>query len=246
MKGAGGALARVSLELGGKSPQHHLRRRRPRRGGERRGRRGSSPRPARPAWPGSRLLVQDDGLRRGARAPRRTARARSGSATRSRPRPRWARSPSASTCDKRRGLSRGARRGRRARHGGARPDAPELRDGFFVEPTIFGDVDNGMGSRARRSSARCSPRCASPTRTEAVALANDTPYGLAAGVWTRDVQRAHRIARALRAGTVWINAYRSVGADGAVRRLQSERDGPRERRARRSTSTQRRRRSGSS
>ena len=50
-----------------------------------------------------------------------------------------------------------------------------------------------------------------PDEEEAIALANDTPFGLAAGVWTRDVQRAHRMARALRAGTVWINAYRGVG-----------------------------------
>ena len=46
---------------------------------------------------------------------------------------------------------------------------------------------------------------------EAIALANATEFGLAAGVWTRDVQRAHRMARALRAGTVWVNAYRAVG-----------------------------------
>jgi aldehyde dehydrogenase (NAD+) len=45
---------------------------------------------------------------------------------------------------------------------------------------------------------------------EAVALANDTRYGLAAGVWTRDVKRAHRMARALKAGTVWINLYRAL------------------------------------
>jgi aldehyde dehydrogenase (NAD+) len=43
---------------------------------------------------------------------------------------------------------------------------------------------------------------------EAIALANDNPYGLAAAVWTRDVKRAHRVAHAVKAGTVWINNYR--------------------------------------
>jgi (Z)-2-((N-methylformamido)methylene)-5-hydroxybutyrolactone dehydrogenase len=45
---------------------------------------------------------------------------------------------------------------------------------------------------------------------EAVALANDTPYGLAGAIWTKDVHRAHRVAGRIRAGTVWINAYRVV------------------------------------
>ena len=44
---------------------------------------------------------------------------------------------------------------------------------------------------------------------EGVALANQTIYGLAAGIWTKDVQKAHRVARAIRAGTVWINSYNS-------------------------------------
>ena len=45
------------------------------------------------------------------------------------------------------------------------------------------------------------------TAEEAIAIANDTPYGLAAGIWTSDISKAHKIARAVRAGSVWVNQY---------------------------------------
>jgi len=79
--------------------------------------------------------------------------------------------------------------------------------GYFVKPTIFADVNNRM--RIAREEIFGPVAAVIPFRDEADAVfqGNDTTYGLAAAVWTRDVSRAHKVARALKAGTVWINCY---------------------------------------
>ena len=83
----------------------------------------------------------------------------------------------------------------------------ELQTGFFVEPTVFAGVDNRM--RIAREEIFGPVVCAIPfdDLPDAIAKGNDSPFGLAAGVWTRDIRKAHQAAAALDAGTVWVNCY---------------------------------------
>ncbi|RZI70681.1 MAG: aldehyde dehydrogenase [Variovorax sp.] len=80
--------------------------------------------------------------------------------------------------------------------------------GFFVLPTILSGVRNDMKIARDEVFGPVLSVITFDTEDEAVEIANDTVYGLAAGIWTQNVQRAHRVATQLRAGNVWINAYR--------------------------------------
>jgi len=92
--------------------------------------------------------------------------------------------------------------------GGGPPDDPALAGGLFVLPTIFGDVRNDMQIAREEVFGPVLCLLRFDSEDQAVAIANDTRFGLAAGVWSRDVARVHRTVPRLRAGTVWVNTYR--------------------------------------
>lgn len=93
--------------------------------------------------------------------------------------------------------------------GGGRAERPECGDGWFVEPTVFVDVEPGMRIAQEEVFGPVLGVIPFDDDDEAVEIANDTVYGLAAGVWTADIGRCLTMARRLESGTVWINTYRA-------------------------------------
>jgi aldehyde dehydrogenase (NAD+) len=90
--------------------------------------------------------------------------------------------------------------------GGARADIGTGK-GYFVQPTIFADVTPEMTIAREEIFGPVLAAIEFADVDEAIARANDSAYGLAAGVWTRDIKKAHHVARRLQAGTVWVNTY---------------------------------------
>ncbi|MWL91503.1 aldehyde dehydrogenase [Cupriavidus sp. SW-Y-13] len=87
---------------------------------------------------------------------------------------------------------------------------PASRSGWFVEPTIFSDVEPKMRIAQEEVFGPVLSILKFRTEDDAVAIANDSCYGLGAGVWTRDIGRAFRMSERIQAGTVWVNTYRAV------------------------------------
>jgi acyl-CoA reductase-like NAD-dependent aldehyde dehydrogenase len=90
--------------------------------------------------------------------------------------------------------------------GGSRTDIGTGK-GFFMQPTVFTGVTPTMTIAREEIFGPVLAAIEFADVDEAIARANDSMYGLAAAVWTRDIKRAHHVARKLQAGTVWINTY---------------------------------------
>ncbi|MEI9813546.1 MAG: aldehyde dehydrogenase [Acidobacteriota bacterium] len=100
--------------------------------------------------------------------------------------------------------------GAQVRMGGGKATRPECGDGWFVEPTIFTGVDPNMRIAREEVFGPVLSVIPFDTEEDAIRIANDSIYGLAAGVWTQNIRRAISVPEQLEAGTVWVNTYRAV------------------------------------
>jgi len=94
--------------------------------------------------------------------------------------------------------------------GGGRAQLPgDLSGGYYIQPTLF-KGDNSMRIFREEIFGPVLAVTTFKNEAEALQIANDTQYGLGAGLWTRDVKRAHRVAKAVKSGMVWVNCYKRV------------------------------------
>ncbi|HPI93322.1 MAG TPA: aldehyde dehydrogenase family protein [Deltaproteobacteria bacterium] len=105
----------------------------------------------------------------------------------------------------------GKKEGAKLMCGGGTPKVKNLEGGFYCEPTIFADVDNAM--RVAQEEIFGPVLCVIPydNYDEAIKIANDTPFGLAGGVFSRDMGLAEKLATKIKAGTIWINDWHNYG-----------------------------------
>ncbi|EKT76747.1 betaine aldehyde dehydrogenase [Rhodococcus opacus M213] len=83
----------------------------------------------------------------------------------------------------------------------------ELANGFFVEPTVFAGASNEMTIAQEEIFGPVASVIPFDEPEDALRIANDTPFGLAGGVWTQNLATAHKVSRGINAGTVWVNCY---------------------------------------
>jgi acyl-CoA reductase-like NAD-dependent aldehyde dehydrogenase len=106
-------------------------------------------------------------------------------------------------------IETGRREGAVLRAGGERATG-DLARGFFIQPTVFADAKDDMTVVREEIFGPVVVAMPFEELDEVIARANATAYGLAAGVWTRDLKTAHRVAAGIRAGTVWVNCYNLI------------------------------------
>ena len=103
--------------------------------------------------------------------------------------------------------------GAKAEIGGAVEKRPQWGDGWYVPPTIYSGVTNNMRVAQEEVFGPVLAVIPFEDEAEAIAIANDTDYGLVAGIWTQNLSRAHRVAAALQAGQVFVNEYQAGGVE---------------------------------
>src|SRR5258707_3476112 len=107
-------------------------------------------------------------------------------------------------------LSVGKQEGARAVSGGDRLTGEAYARGYFVPPTVFADVRDNMRIAQDEIFGPVLAAIPFDDINEVIVRANATSFGLGSGVWTRDVSKAHRLAKAIRAGSVWVNCYQAM------------------------------------